>query len=439
MLRATSRACGRAHRLAPPRPRRLVVDTPRAASTDIAAPRANAPDAAAAIAAAGVPANVAATLAKGVPPDAVRTLPQRLAFLGALGVRDIGAAASSHPQLLEYDVERTMAPLSEYLLNLGVADVGKLVGRAPAIFGCDVSFDLHRKVSVLQALGVVGVAKWLTNNPRLYTLDMERDIRPAVEYLRAVENLEVGRVIERAGLCAFDVEATRTRLDFLRTLDVPEPKRGWIVSRWPQILSTPVEGNLQCKADWLREKGFTMPNVLLKNPTIFSMPIETNLAPKLEYLVSEMEVPIEDIQHFARILNYSVEHLASRHEFLALMDRKRVRLHRTYRSSAHTFATKIAGSSNNFYQQVFLPEMGFEKVAKPAGGEAFMLHHNAKLDEDDVLRARIQTTRDNMYDAILGEDLKELRGGRGAFTDELEPGMALEEGLESLDSDGESD
>ena len=74
MLRATSRACGRAHRLAPSTPRRLVVDTPRAAATNVAAPRAHAPDAAAAIAAAGVPADVAASLAKTVPPDAVRTL-----------------------------------------------------------------------------------------------------------------------------------------------------------------------------------------------------------------------------------------------------------------------------------------------------------------------------------------------------------------------------
>ncbi|EOD15227.1 hypothetical protein EMIHUDRAFT_459346 [Emiliania huxleyi CCMP1516] len=321
--------------------------------------------------------------------DALGRLPSRLAFLQGLGVPDAAVAAvvRRNPSVLSTEPQ-ALSPGLDYLLSLGVADLGGSVRRAPDLLGCSVRRDLGLKVAILQSLGVRDIARYLSRNPRLVSIDVERQMRPAV-----------GRVLEQLPTVGLNAEAIAPRIEYYRSLGVP--RLGRFLSRHPPLLAYSLEANVQPKVAWLKEQGFgDVPTLLSRNPSLLSMPVEASLAPKLALLLGPLGRQIGDIEHFPRILNYSVEHLTLRHDFLAAAGKAGAHgLTRTYRSSPHTFATKLAKRSLDEFE-AFVARRASTRGPHRRAADAFLARYEGEGAKDDQRRAAVAAARSRL-DGLL--------------------------------------
>lgn len=96
--------------------------------------------------------------------------------------------------------------------------------------------------------------------------------------------------------------------------------------------------------EWLKSAGFTDVGAMVaREPRLLGMAVESNLEPKLQYLLTEMGRSVEEVEEWPQVLNYTLEHLRSRHAFL---DEHGVAskhtLGRMYRTSLHSLCTKLA-------------------------------------------------------------------------------------------------
>ncbi|EOD39461.1 hypothetical protein EMIHUDRAFT_448827 [Emiliania huxleyi CCMP1516] len=302
--------------------------------------------------------------------DALGRLPSRLAFLQGLGVPDAAVAAvvRRNPSVLSTEPQ-ALSPGLDYLLSLGVADLGGSVRRAPDLLGCSVRRDLGLKVAILQSLGVRDIARYLSRNPRLVSIDVERQMRPAV-----------GRVLEQLPTVGLNAEAIAPRIEYYRSLGVP--RLGRFLSRHPPLLAYSLEANVQPKVAWLKEQGFG------DVPTLLSRSV--GLLPR----------QIGDIEHFPRILNYSVEHLTLRHDFLAAAGKAGAHgLTRTYRSSPHTFATKLAKRSLDEFE-AFVARRASTRGPHRRAADAFLARYEGEGAKDDQRRAAVAAARSRL-DGLL--------------------------------------
>ena len=308
--------------------------------------------------------------------DAIGTLPEataleaRLGFLQSIGVPSVANAVRRHPPPVHCEVE-DMKPRLEYLLSLGIHEVGPMVERVPLLLSCDIRQDLQRKVVILQTLGLTKVARWLARNPELVHVDLEEEMRPVVVLLRSVQGLKLPRVLNSLGWWHYkDAAGLQAQLDFLGGL-VGGDKLGAVVSKNPRILtatrtnvelkaslqpaacspwlaSRPPRGPTQCapldsQVEWLKSAGFGDVGALVaKEPKLVMMARES-LEPKLQFLLKDMGRSIEEIERYPMVLTYGLQHLQTRHAFLARHSvAEKPSLGRMFRSSLFSFCTKLA-------------------------------------------------------------------------------------------------
>ena len=198
----------------------------------------------------GASSDLASPVLAGLPPAVLpvgvdtAVVESRVRFLKMLGVPDVAVALQKDPQLLLLDLPTVAAPRLQYLLEIGVDEIGPLVGSVPQFLSCDVTHDLHRRVTILNALGVKKISAWLQRNPSVLLMDVDAEMRPAVDFLRSVENVDVGKVLEKLPNGVFGKEDhLRERVRYLaEDLDVqPMGKLGRMISGWPDLLSYNIE------------------------------------------------------------------------------------------------------------------------------------------------------------------------------------------------------
>jgi len=235
-----------------------------------------------------------------------------------------------------------------------------VVNRVPQILGCDVTYDLHRKVAILQALGVTSIARWLTKNPQVVLMDVEAEMRPAVEFYRRIDGLDMGKVLSAlpCQVAFAPPERTKGKLQyFQKTLGIAN--MGLMLTREPRLLTYSVEGNIEPKMELLGSFGITdVSTFVARNPNVFTFSTEV-LASKLNYILTDMERPIDEVVAFPKALNYSVSWLRRRHRYLKMFDLdKKPSLSRLVLSSDYQFSTKLAKRNLLEFQQFTVASTG---------------------------------------------------------------------------------
>lgn len=206
--------------------------------------------------------------------------------------RDVSKIVKRYAEVLVLDPQRKMAPMVDYLISLGVRreKIGKVILRRPQLLGYTIP-GLQPTVQYLIELGVKPefLGKVISTSPQVLTLNVEEKLKPVVEFFRSM-----GLNKER------DIEM--------------------LLIRNAQILCCSIEKNLRPKFIYFKGLGLTeksIANMIVLFPSMLGQSIEGSLAPKFNYLIYEMNRPIEEIVHFPQYFGYSLEkRIKPRHEML---------------------------------------------------------------------------------------------------------------------------
>ncbi|KAG0615823.1 hypothetical protein M758_5G069600 [Ceratodon purpureus] len=214
-------------------------------------------------------------------------------YLATLMVtRDVPKLVKRYAEVLVLDPQRKMAPMVNYLITLGVAKerIGKVILRRPQLLGYTI-LGLQPTVQYLIELGVKPelLGKVISTAPQVLTLNVEEKLKPVVEFFRSM-----GLNKER------DIEM--------------------LLVRNAQILCCSIEKNLRPKFVYFKGLGLTeksIANMIVLFPSMLGQSIEGSLAPKFNYLIHDMNRPVEEIVQFPQYFGYSLEkRIKPRHELL---------------------------------------------------------------------------------------------------------------------------
>ncbi|KAG6484700.1 hypothetical protein ZIOFF_053222 [Zingiber officinale] len=195
---------------------------------------------------------------------------QSLRYLTSLGI-------ASSPESIAWSLS-----IVEFLKSKGFSDhhFSRLAAVCPAIFTS--ATDVHRTLAPVFAF----LANDLSASP-----ERARDF-----------------VLRCPDLLVANVEShLRPTLCFLRNLGLRNV--GAPTNLNAHLLNTPLE-KLVSKIKFLESMGLSHEEavgVCVRCPAIFGYSVENNMKPKIDYLVHEMERPIEDVKKFPQYFAFSLE------------------------------------------------------------------------------------------------------------------------------------
>ncbi|CAI5998306.1 unnamed protein product [Closterium sp. NIES-64] len=211
-------------------------------------------------------------------PEGVR---ERAVFLEELGV-DMVAAIVKCPALMDTTLPVMRAALHFLRVDVGICtprDIERVVHRCPQILTLDVEERLLPVVYLLRrdlGLDRAHAKKVISRCPALLVQPIDTVLLPAVNFLRAmgVENL------------------AKT------------------VVNNPSLLSVDPQQKLLPRLSFLQEQGLTADEakrVLARCPAIFNYSIQSNLAPKLQFLTGTMRRSVKEILSFPQFFSFSLD------------------------------------------------------------------------------------------------------------------------------------
>ena len=97
---------------------------------------------------------------------------------------DIWKVILRHPQILVYDIDKTMEKRVKYLKSIGVndEDIGKMVTRLPEILIYDVEKNLKPSYEYLNEKFGITVEN-IVSTPSLFSVSLNKKIKPRYEFL----------------------------------------------------------------------------------------------------------------------------------------------------------------------------------------------------------------------------------------------------------------
>lgn len=195
------------------------------------------------------------------------------------------------PWVLIYDVDNDLAPVVNWLSdNIPHYSLDKIVTSNPRVFSAKRD-ELSKVRNFLQSavgLSSLKIATVIASYPPLLTLSVNSVLVPAVHTLRNEVPLApkelVGCVRAFPAILSLDPETTvRPVVNFFRKHGVVNVAR--IVIRLPPVLGYDVETNLAPKMDFLLDElGLDIFQVL-KFPGFFSHPLEACIKPRTRFVI----------------------------------------------------------------------------------------------------------------------------------------------------------
>lgn len=194
----------------------------------------------------------------------------------------------THPQVLEYRVERTMQCKINLLMEYGVRpqDIPKLITRAPNLFALAVEKSLKPRINyLLEEVGVdrAVIGEVITRHPLLLTNSVTETMTPRVEFLRelGVSREGVAKMVTRhPQILHYKIESMLPRLRYLQSIGMKEEDIILCVSRLSQIFSLSVDNSLRPKFEYLKSHLGGTVTTVTKYPAYFSLSLEKRIKPR---------------------------------------------------------------------------------------------------------------------------------------------------------------
>eukprot|EP00897_Mesotaenium_endlicherianum_P001471 jgi/Mesen1/1351/ME000013S00846 len=239
-------------------------------------------------------------------------LRERVGFLVGLGV-DVHKVLQSAPQILRHPLAEVRARVA-FLQSLGVTKtLGLILTLAPEILDMSIEGPEEEEGGSNSRSSSSGSSSGSSGSLRAHVRFLEEEVGIARERLPRV-------VLRCPRLLTLGIDAhLRPTLEFLRLLGLRH--MGKAVANNPALLACDVEGKLKPKLAFLQGLGIDEADVASmagRFPCLFVYSAETNLRPKLEYLVNEMGGSLRDVVRFPQYFGFSLQgRIRPRHEALA--------------------------------------------------------------------------------------------------------------------------
>ncbi|KAJ1423656.1 Transcription termination factor, mitochondrial/chloroplastic [Sesbania bispinosa] len=185
----------------------------------------------------------------------------------------------------------TLESVERCLSSMGIhrSAMGRILDMLPELLTCDPHSDLYPLLDFLLnevRIPYPDVQKSILRCPRLLVCSVEHRLRPALLFLR-----ELGFVGPHSLTC-------QTTL----------------------LLVSSVEDTLLPKIEFLRGLGFTrveVSNMVLRSPSLLTLSIANNLAPKVDFFLKEMNGDLAELKRFPQYFSFSLEgRIKPRHAML---------------------------------------------------------------------------------------------------------------------------
>lgn len=230
---------------------------------------------------------------------------------------EVGEALSLH--LPELPSEMRDKILSLELMGV---DYGRALSLNPALRDASPE-SIHAVVTFLQSRGLhfKDLGRVFGMCPSVLTASVRADLRPVFAFL--TDDLGVPEdayrrvVVKCPRLLACSVrDQLRPALIYLRRLGFRDNRA--LAFQDPILLVSSVERTMAPKLEYLRtELGMSKDEAVamaLRCPALFTFNVERNFRPKFEYLVAEMGGGVEDVKAFPQYFTFSLEkRIAPRH------------------------------------------------------------------------------------------------------------------------------
>lgn len=251
-----------------------------------------------------------------------------------LPAEDVKRIVLKCPRILEYKPNRTIAPRLAWLVEeLGIpkAEMGKIVLRAPQVMSLSLEESLKARVDYLVAgAGVdrAALGKVVRNHPLVLTYS-EDSMQKRVEYLSTLglTRAQVGKAVTaHPHVLHYRIPAMRKRVLFLEQQALSREQIVDVLVRMPQVFSLDIEANLKPKVEYLRTQMGATSETLVKYPGILTLSLANRIVPRHKFM-AEVGYPVIhplppnllkcSDQEFAEKLGTSVEAYAEFRERIA--------------------------------------------------------------------------------------------------------------------------
>jgi len=208
-------------------------------------------------------------------------------------------------------------------LTLSDAELTRVVRRLPQVFGYSYERKVAPSLEALQdrfAISDVELKKAVMSWPSLLSLSYENNVAPSLEALQSclgLSDAEVRRVFLYFPAVAgysFEKKVRPSLSDLGRRLSLEDEQLRRVIVKTPSVIGYKAEA-LTAKLDALKEGlGFSddeLRAIILKFPQLLTMSFHRNVAPKLAYFRTELNLTATDLRRrvatHPTVLAYSLE------------------------------------------------------------------------------------------------------------------------------------
>lgn len=207
-------------------------------------------------------------------------------------------------------------------LEIYGVDALKAFGSHPALRNKSLD-ELQGTVKFLKARGVQGhlIPKILNHSPEIFLRDPKTELLPVAVYIMErmhVPKLFIGKMFYRCPkILLLKVENLIEHHKFLDSLGL---NVGKAVKNNPGLLALNIEEKLIPKMEFFLKLGVEKEKVnfmFQRYPALFVYGLESNIIPKVDYLLNEMDRTLDEVVNFPQYFGYSLDgKIRKRYEYL---------------------------------------------------------------------------------------------------------------------------
>lgn len=223
----------------------------------------------------------------------------------------------------EHSVKEQVREKLAYLESIGV-DTYNAITRNPSISDTSLN-SIQSVVRFLQTMGMLhsDLGRLFGMCPEALTASVSRQIRPVFTFLLREVHIPVTRlrrvIYRRPRILACSVkEQLRPTLYFLQRLGFTD------VGKNSFLLPCSVEGKLMPRLQYFQNLGLSHKDAVkmfLRFPPLFNYSVDGNFKPKLDYLINDMGMSVDDLKACPQYFAFSLEkRIKPRHRFLVEND-----------------------------------------------------------------------------------------------------------------------
>ncbi|CAN6460082.1 unnamed protein product [Victoria cruziana] len=289
-------------------------------------------------------------------PSSRPVLQEKLLFLESIGV-DVLHLADARPSAIDSPLDRVLSVV-DFLRSNGFPDseLGRIFNLCPEVLESSVRDDILPVFTfLLREVGVSGddLRRVIHRRPRLLACSVPDRLRPTLYFL---QSLGIADVRKHTALLSCDAEEKFVpRLEFLQHVGFSRRDAVSMVRRFPPLL---------CYG------------------------VETNLRPKFEFLVDNMQRGMDELKDFPHYFSFSLENrIKPRHE-VSVENRVRLPLAVMLRLTDERFREKIevcVGSSQPLSSSPLWYETGIAAPCREDLGQALYCAQGAGITTSSIV------------------------------------------------------